>query len=100
MPILELVHIVYALAHRNMAAVAGRSLPPWRELGTASSFAASPPNASSLHLGEHRLAFGDGEGLVWPAYSLGASAVAPVHAWLPEGITVAKIGCSEGLSAK
>jgi len=67
MPILELVHVVCALAHGNMAAVAGRSPPSWRELGTASPFIASPPIASGLRLGEHRLAFGDGEGLVWPA---------------------------------
>ena len=67
MPILELVHVVYALAHENVAVVVGRSLPPWRELGTASPFTASPPNALSLHLGEHRLAIGGGEGLVWPA---------------------------------
>jgi len=67
MPILELVHVVYALAHGNVAAVAGRSPPPWRELGIASPFPASSPNASSLCLGEHRLDIGGGEVLVWPA---------------------------------
>ena len=100
MPILELVHVVYALAHRNMAAVAGRSLPPWRELGTASSFAASPPNASSLHLGEHQLDIGGGEGLVWPAQLPCASATAPVRTGVPEGFVIAKTGCSKGLSTK
>ena len=67
MPILELVHVVYALAHENVVVVVGRSSPPWRELVIASSFIASPPNASSLRLGDHRLAIGGGEGLVWPA---------------------------------
>ena len=67
MPIPWFVHIVCALAHGNMAAIAGRSPPPWRELGTASLFTASPPNALSLRLGEHRLAIGGEEGLVWLA---------------------------------
>ena len=67
MPVLELIHVVSALAHGNMAAITGRGLPPWRELRTASPFAASSPIASGLRLGEHRLAFGGGEGPVWPA---------------------------------
>ena len=67
MPIIWFIHVVYALTHGNMAVVVGTSPPPWRELGTASPFTASPPNALSLHLGEHRLAIGGGEGLVWLA---------------------------------
>ena len=67
MPALELICVVCALAHGNMAAVVGRSPPSWRELRTASPFAASSPIASGLRLGEHRLAFGGGEGPVWPA---------------------------------
>ena len=64
MPVLEFIHIVAALAHGNVAAIVGRSPPPWRELGTASSFVASLPNALSLRLGEHRLDIGGREGLV------------------------------------
>ena len=64
MPILELVHVVCALAHGNVAAIVGRSPPPWRELMTASLFTALPPNASSLRLGEHWLTIGGEEGLV------------------------------------
>ena len=64
MPILELVHVVYDLAHGNVAAVAGRSPPSGRELGTASPFAASPPITLGLRLGEHRLEIGGKEGLV------------------------------------
>ena len=66
MPILELVYVVYALAHGNVVTAVGRSLPSWRELGTATPFAASPPIALGLHLGEHRLEIGGGEGLVRP----------------------------------
>jgi len=67
MPIIWFVHVVYALVHGNMTAVAWRSPPPWRELKIASPFIASLPNTLTLRLGEHRLAIGGGEGLVWPA---------------------------------
>ena len=66
MPILELVFVVYALAHGNMVAAVGRSLPSWRELGTATPFTASPPIALGLRLGKHWLEIGGGEGLVSP----------------------------------
>ena len=67
MSILELVYVVYALAHGNMVAAVGRSLPSWRELGTATPFAASPPIALGLRLGKHQLEILGGEGLVSPA---------------------------------
>ena len=67
MPILELVYVVYALAHGNVVVAAGRSPPSWRELTTATPFTASPPIASGLRLGKHRLEIGGGEGLVSPA---------------------------------
>ena len=62
MPVLELIRVVCALSHGNMAAVAGRSLPSWRELGIASPFATSPPIALGLRLGKHRLKIGAGMG--------------------------------------
>ena len=65
MPILELVYVVYALAHGNVVAAVGRSLPSWRELEIATLFAASPPIASGLCLGKHRLEIRGGEWLVW-----------------------------------
>ena len=47
LPILELVHDFYAVAHGNALAVAGRSPLSWRELRTASPFTVSPPTALS-----------------------------------------------------
>ena len=67
---------------------------------TASLFTASPPIASCSHLGEHRFAIGDKEGLGWPTSLPSAIATALVRAWVPEGVIVAKTGCSEGLSIK
>ena len=64
MPVLELVHVVCALAHENVAAVAGRSPPSWRALGIASSFIASSPITLDLRLGKRRHAFRGGEGPV------------------------------------
>ena len=96
MPILELVHVVCALAHGNMAAAIGRSPPPWRELWTTSPFTASPPTNSRRHLGEHRLAIGSVEGLGWPESPPSAVATAPVHVRVPEDQAVVKIVCFEG----
>jgi len=50
------------LAHGNTAVVTVGCPSLWRELLTASPFIASPPIASRLHLGEHRLLRGAGEG--------------------------------------
>ena len=96
MPILEFVHVVYALAHGNVAAIVGRSPPPWRELGTASLFTASSPMALSLRLGEHRLAIGGREGLVWPTWRPYVSVAASVYAWVPRGLGRGKGGKGEG----
>ena len=96
MPILWLVRFVCALAHRNMAAAVVGCPPPWRELWTVYSFIASPPTASRLHLGEHRLTIGGGEGLGWPASPPSAVAAALVRARVPEDLAMVKIDCSEG----
>ena len=63
MPIFWFFHFGCALAHGNTAAAIAGCPPPWRELLTASPFITSPPTASRLHLGEHRLAIGGEEGL-------------------------------------
>ena len=67
MPILWFCHFGCALAHGNTAVATIGCPLPWRELLTASPFIASPPTASRLHLGEHRLAIGGREGLGWLA---------------------------------
>ena len=94
MPILWLVHVVCALALGNMAAAVVGGPQPWRELWTASPFVASSPIASRLHLGDHRLAIGGGEGLGWPASPPCASVAASVRARVPGDLAMVKIGCS------
>ena len=90
MPVLEFIHIIGALAHGNVAVVIGRSPPPWRELGTASPFITSPPTTSLLHLGEHWLAIGGGEGLGWPTSPPSVVAAAPVRAWVLGDLAIVK----------
>ena len=79
-----------------MAAATAGGPPPWRELRTASLFTASPPIASCSHLGEHRFAIGDKEGLGWPTSLPSAIATALVRAWVPEDLAMVKTVCSEG----
>jgi len=79
-----------------MAATAVGCPPPWRELWTASPFIASSPTASRLHLGEHRLAIGGGEGLGWPTSLHSAVTAARVRARVPEDLAVVKIDGSKG----
>ena len=62
--------------HRNGTAVTAGPPPPWSDRATTSLLALSSLGMSRLLLGKGRLGCWGGEGLLWPAYATGASAIA------------------------